>query len=1382
MRHRLVALALAVLMLLPFPPVAGAAPPDAYSCLHPDIAVSANGVVLSTGAEIANDGGMAHAGTGVTLTFQARTFDPPIDLCYLRFTDIRTWQVDHWPCENVPKPKPARTQSLSWSVLVPLDCKFVGSPNLLTVSLTNGKGAASASVMIYAGAPGFALPDKQARAFFGPFAMQSDPVNSLTGALAAVETDASVTAVGVPLTVTRTYNSNDKSTGPLGVGWRPSYSDRLELSTSGARYLASDGREIGFSRKGTGFVVEPGVARFVLARAGTTYVLTSIDQVRMVFSASGELQAIRDRNGQGVTIERVAGRVRTVTNGRRSLSYDYNSAGQLLSVRLSGPGVAPRTVRYEYADGRLTGVTSPSGIRTRYEYADGLLRSETVGDAKLPSYVTEYDDGGRVVAQTDAKGGRSTWAWETQGLRGRSTMTDPTGGKWINEYEQNWLIRQTDPTGATATFHYDADGNLIRVFDTLGHGARHEYDALGRVVTSTNAVGAVTRRTYNSRNDVVATVDPLGRRTTYSYDARGNLVGETYLGHTSSVSYDARGLVTASRDPLRRVTQYAYSPDGDLVRVTDPLRQVTRLEYDGWGRPVKVTSPRGAVSTVKYNDDDQPFEQHGALGVSSSQTYDARGRVSTLVDSRGGVTKLRYDDAGAVVGITRPSLPEATTEYDASGRVTKTVDASGREQTFAYDGAGRTTSTTYGGRTWRFSYDKAGRLVRTTLPSGKTASFVLDPRGAPLRITYSDKTPAVSYTWDAAGRRTSMTDGLGVTRFGYDPFDQLTSATGPGGAVAYRWDAAGNLAGRTAAGHVESYAWDAVDRLTAVTGDGKPLASYGYDLARGTITTTRPGGLVKTERLDLRGRTTALSVTQSGRPLRTITSTYDAADNVTRSDDSIAGKSSYTYDPLNRLTATCYGVEQCTDDARDYIRYDYDANGNRTWEKRPSGATWSLYGPGNELQASVTAPAGYPRDLPTTRAYTYDPDGNLTSDGTTTYTWSAAGKPLTSTTAGTTTTHTHAGDGRRATSITGPKTTRYLWDPLSPQILSTTVDTTPTRYLYGAGLLAQQTPTAQTPLTTTPNGSVLTTIATKPAQHDYDPYGQTRAGPATPSTTAKPPVQPTPGYIGGLQLPNGNYLLGQREYSPTTATFLTPDQAGATNPYAYTTGNPLKTTDLQGLDGIEGTLTDVSHISGYISTAALAGAVICTIARPCAPAVPIFLQVSSATGVLSAGTAGILDSQACVLKGNCSQLVADVAVGLVASRFSAVGRSVEQGIARRSFLTIGPDDRVDLASATRREHILQGDSNGGGGHLWPGKPGKTVFPKHWSEDKIMHEISDVATDPNLKWTQQTGPAGADFTNAGAPVRYSVVGVRDGVKIRVIIEPVGEGIITGYPVP
>ncbi|RLB52114.1 MAG: adhesin, partial [Deltaproteobacteria bacterium] len=93
--------------------------------------------------------------------------------------------------------------------------------------------------------------------------------------------------------------------------------------------------------------------------------------------------------------------------------------------------------------------------------------------------------------------------------------------------------------------------------------------------------------------------------------------------------------------------------------------------------------------------------------------------------------------------------------------------------------------------------------------------------------------------------------------------------------------------------------------------------------------------------------------------------------------------------------------------------------------------------------------------------------------------------------------------------------------------------------------------------------------------------------------------------------------------------------------------------------------------------------------------------------------------------------------------------------------------------------ILDGDASGGG-HLWPGAPGKTPFPEDWSRDQVMHNVSDIATDPDATWTWQTGRPGSDFTKAGRPSRVEVEGVRDGVNIRVILEPAGEGIITAHP--
>ena len=96
------------------------------------------------------------------------------------------------------------------------------------------------------------------------------------------------------------------------------------------------------------------------------------------------------------------------------------------------------------------------------------------------------------------------------------------------------------------------------------------------------------------------------------------------------------------------------------------------------------------------------------------------------------------------------------------------------------------------------------------------------------------------------------------------------------------------------------------------------------------------------------------------------------------------------------------------------------------------------------------------------------------------------------------------------------------------------------------------------------------------------------------------------------------------------------------------------------------------------------------------------------------------------------------------------------------------DEFVNLASPSRTTRILQGDATGGG-HLWPGGPGKSPFPQSWSGDRIMHEISDIATDP-VAWRGAVPQGG----------RTVLTGTRDGVDIRVVVDTRTGEIVTGYP--
>ncbi|WP_417812671.1 EndoU domain-containing protein, partial [Thalassospira alkalitolerans] len=109
---------------------------------------------------------------------------------------------------------------------------------------------------------------------------------------------------------------------------------------------------------------------------------------------------------------------------------------------------------------------------------------------------------------------------------------------------------------------------------------------------------------------------------------------------------------------------------------------------------------------------------------------------------------------------------------------------------------------------------------------------------------------------------------------------------------------------------------------------------------------------------------------------------------------------------------------------------------------------------------------------------------------------------------------------------------------------------------------------------------------------------------------------------------------------------------------------------------------------------------------------------------------------------------------------------------------------TNVASEARTTHILYGDTTGGG-HLWPGGAVKTAFPQSWDANKVMNIISDIATDPKLSWKAQTGSGGL-YTKSGKPARFIVTDskgnlpVVDGVPVKVVIEPAGEGIITGHP--
>jgi RHS repeat-associated protein len=584
-------------------------------------------------------------------------------------------------------------------------------------------------------------------------------------------------------------------------------------------------------------------------------------------------------------------------------------------------------------NGGATGSPTSLVTTTSYVWDDAVTTSQSSATGTylidFPSFSdTEDSSGNRYSCHYTSYDGQANATGQQSGLTlGEVTSSDTyTNCGTAPSWTPSGLIRTTQT--------YDTYGNQLTTIDpdanagisghvgctvgTTQYSACDAYDSTFDTlpISSKNALNQTSTTGYTDQTASggfglwpVATTDFNNQTTSFTYDALGRMASQTLPGEgagltTASWSYTFWCTPTGAQTPCIELDE--------TKRLNSTTTITKRAFYDGYGQLVETRTPGPAgQDVVAYATYDASghmlFESNSYLvpaytgnpGLAAfanpdstqkgtSTTYDGLERVKSATDPVGNLTTTTYTVVCGPAGTGDTACYEQAMVTDALNHQSATLaDALGRE-TYAQRYTGNSGGTYALYVTTKYTYDFNGNLTKILHPDGTTTTtFTFDAASRKTGMTDPDRGNE-TYTYDANGNLTQSVDArgsAGTVYAGYDGLDRMlwrNSSNSPTGAYdtfTYDSTAGGNVgAGRlTSATFVGgpnntlsgSYAYtydqrgQQISATTTVGSTSYPVQKT-YDDAGNVLTQTYPTGEVATNAYSAQGWLSQVTSTISG--------------------------------------------------------------------------------------------------------------------------------------------------------------------------------------------------------------------------------------------------------------------------------------------------------------------------------------------------------------------------------------------------------------------------------------------------------------------------------------------------------------------------------------